>query len=134
MSRCPGARGRSLLSAAVLTLSGCTYIDTVNHYDLDHDQLERYKAMEIVGAEQRANGHYRSLGEIRGLSCLKNLNAPQYPREEDAVDQLRLRASRAGATAISPPVCQRSTDMDWANNCWQTVICAAEILVKEAPP
>jgi len=134
MNRCPGVRGRSLLLAAVLALNGCTYIDTVNHYDLDHDQLERYKAIEIVDAQQRANGRYRSLGEIRGLSCLRNLNAQHYPREEDAMDQLRLRASRAGATAITPPICQRSTDMDWANNCWQTVICAAEILVKEAPP
>lgn len=134
MNRCPGVQGRSLLLAAVLALNGCTYIDTVNHYDLDHDQLERYKAIEIVDAQQRANGRYRSLGEIRGLSCLRNLNAQHYPREEDAMDQLRLRASRAGATAITPPICQRSTDMDWANNCWQTVICAAEILVKEAPP
>ena len=134
MSRYPGARGRSLLLAAVVALSSCTYIDTVNHYDLDHDQLERYKAIEIVGAQQRANGHYRSLGEIRGLSCLRNLNAQQYPREDEAIDQLRLRASRAGATAISPPVCKRSTEMDLANNCWQTIICAAEILVEEPLP
>lgn len=134
MSRCPGARGRSLLLAAVLALNGCTYIETVNHYDLNHEQLERYKAMEIVGAQQRANGPYRSMGEIRGLSCLRNLKDPQPPSEEVAMDQLRLRASQAGATAISPPVCQRSSDMDWKNNCWQTVICAAEILVQETPP
>jgi hypothetical protein len=120
-----------LLLASILAAAGCTYIEVVNHYDLEVDQLERYKAIKIVDPQQRAQPNYRTLGEIRGLSCAKILG--QSPSEQDAMDQVRLRAAQAGATAMSPPVCEWSGDLDWKNNCWKTIICASEILVETEP-
>ena len=125
----------ALVAAASLASSGCSYIDAVDHYSLDSQQLQRYKTLQIVTVEQRAQGDYRSVGEIRGISCSKMHLEP--PNERDAIDQVRLRASLAGGHAISPPECVHSTETDWKNNCWSSVICSSEVLVdktREQPP
>jgi len=119
-----------LLLASGLVGSGCTYIEVVDHYSLSSQQLQRYRELEIVDLEQRARGDYRRIGLIRGLSCTRN--PPQRASEADARDQLRLRASLAGADAISPPNCSYSGGVDWNNNCWQSIICESELLVDQS--
>ncbi|MDH3401376.1 MAG: hypothetical protein OEM03_10490 [Chromatiales bacterium] len=125
----------ALVAAVSLAGSGCSYIEAVDHYSLSSQELQRYKTLQILTEEQRAQGDYRSVGEIRGISCSKIHSEP--PNERDAIDQVRLRASQVGAHAISPPVCVHSTETDWKNNCWSSVICSAEVLVdqtREQPP
>jgi hypothetical protein len=119
-----------LLLASGLAGSGCTYIEIVDHYSLSSQQLQQYRELEIVDIEQRAQGNYRRIGLIRGLSCTRS--PPQRASEADALDQLRLRASLAGAHAISPPTCSYSGGVDWNNNCWQSIICESELLVDQA--
>jgi hypothetical protein len=119
-----------LLLASGIVGSGCSYIEIVDHYSLSSQQLQRYRELEIVDLEQRARGDYRRIGLIRGLSCTRN--PPQRASEADARDQLRLRASLAGAHAISPPTCSHSGGVDWSNNCWQSIICESELLVDQA--
>lgn len=114
-----------LLTVACLAGSGCEYIGILYHYDLSTQQLEQYKALQVVTVEQRKDGNYRSLGEIRGVSCSKR---GESISEADAFDQVRLRASLAGAQAVSPPVCTHSNGKDWNNNCVQSIICVSEIL------
>lgn len=124
-----------LLAAVSLSSSGCSYIEIVDHYSLSSQQLQSYKTLQILTEEQRSQGDYRSAGEIRGISCTRIIG--KTPNEPDAIDQVRLRASQAGAHAISPPVCVHSTETDWKNNCWSSVICSAEVLVdqtREQPP
>jgi hypothetical protein len=124
-----------LSMAAAMATSGCSYIEIIDHYSLDSQQLNLYKTLQIVTPEQRSLGDYRSIGEIRGISCSKIYTTP--PNERDAIDQVRLRASLAGGHAISPPVCVHSTETDWKNNCWSSVICSSEVLVdqtREQPP
>ncbi len=125
----------ALVAAVSLAGSGCSYIEAVDHYSLDSQQLQRYKDLQILTEEQRSQGDYRSVGEIRGISCSKIHSEP--PNERDAIDQVRLRASLAGGHAISPPECVHSTETDWKNNCWSSVICSSELLVdqtREQPP
>lgn len=125
----------TFLAALSLAGSGCSYIEIVDHYSLSSQALQNYKALQILTEEQRSQGDYRSAGEIRGISCERVLG--RTPNEPDAMDQVRLRASQAGAHAISLPVCVHSADMDWSNNCWSSVICSAEVLVdrtREQPP
>jgi len=120
----------ALVTAASLSSSGCSYIEIVDHYSLSSQQLQSYKTLQILTEEQRSRGDYRSAGEIRGISCTRMIG--KTPNEPDAIDQVRLRASQAGAHAISPPVCVHSTETDWKNNCWSSVICSAEVLVDQA--
>ena len=124
----------ALVAWALLAGSGCSYIEVVDHYGLSTQQLQQYKALHIVTGEELAGSNYHSIGEIRGLSCAKILGA--IPNEQDAVDQVRLRASQAGAHAISSPVCVHSTDIDWSNNCWSRVICSAQVFIDQTrePP
>lgn len=123
-------------AALLLTLagSGCSYIETVNHYALDAAQLQRYSRMRILDDTQRAAGDYRSLGVIRGLSCTRNGAGPA--NEQEAMDQLLLRASLAGGDAVFTPSCVHSGATDWNNNCWSSVICEAEVLAERSssPP
>jgi hypothetical protein len=118
-----------LLASAAMAVSGCSYIGVINHYDLDTQALQHYISLQIVTIEERARRDYRSLGEIRGISCGRTPG--DAPNERDAMDQVRLRASQAGAHAITPPICVHSDDIEWSNNCWRSVICSAEILVDQ---
>jgi hypothetical protein len=117
-----------LVLAAILAVSGCSHIEVIDHYDLNSQQLQTYKNLQIVTEDQRSRGDYRSIGEIFGLSCAKILG--QSANELNAIEQVRLRASLAGSHAISPPVCVHSADTDWNNNCWDSVICSSEVLVE----
>lgn len=116
-----------LLTVACLAGSGCEYIGILYHYDLSTQQLEQYKGLQVVTVEQRKDGNYRSLGEISGVSCSRR---GESISEADAFDQVRLRASLAGARAVSSPVCTHSNGTDWNNNCWQSIVCVSEILVR----
>jgi len=121
-------------AALLLALAGagCSYIEIVDHYALDAEQLQRYSRMRILDGSQRAAGDYRSLGVIRGLSCTRS----HLANEQEAMDQLLLRASLAGGDAVFTPSCVHSGGTDWNNNCWDSVICEAEVLVERSssPP
>jgi len=120
----------SLIAASIASY-GCSNIKTVNHYDLGIQQLERYKSLQIITAEQLENGSYRSLGEIHGVSYASEGDSFS---EANAFDQVRLLATLAGAPAISPPVCIHSIASDWNNAGMQSIICTSKILVVGSEP
>ena len=117
--------GFSLMTASIASY-GCLNIEAVNHYDLSVQQLDRYKSLQVITADQLENGNYRSLGEIHGLSYSSE---GESFSEANAFDQVRLRATLAGAYAISPPVCTHSTGTNWKNAGMQLIICTSKILV-----
>jgi len=71
---------------------------------------------------------YTSLGQIDAISCQSR---PWDPRasEDDATDQLRIKAQSLGANGLVHPKCEKSewTDM-LARNCWASIQCYAPAL------
>ena len=116
-----------------LFLVGCgTRVGLVDHYDVPAADLRAYQELEIAPVYSQDNPLYENLGLISGLSC--NRSGSQNADERDAIDQLKLKARLMGADAITDPGCAASAGVDWANNCYSSVLCEAIALKKVAGP
>jgi len=114
-----------------MSICGCgTSVVLVDHYDVPAEDLRAYQQLEIAPVYSQDNPHYENLGVISGLSC--NRSGSQNASERDAIDQLKLKARLMGASAITDPGCAASSGMDWANNCYNSVLCEAFALKKLA--
>ena len=118
---------------ASVFLAGCgTRVGLVDHYDVPAADLRAYQDLEIAPAYSQDNPLYENLGLISGLSC--NRSGTQTADERDAIDQLKLKARLMGADAMTDPGCAASSGIDWANNCYTSVLCEAIALKKLADP
>jgi hypothetical protein len=109
-------------------LVGCVgAVPIVDFYEADAETLRRFGGIEIV----HEHDGFEDLGELKGLQC-DRIAATRSPHEPAAravaIDQLRLKAAARGADAIADPHCRISTDLDWANNCFSTVLCISHAL------
>ncbi len=67
-------------------------------------------------------GSYERLGQIEATSCMNKLWDPPASRE-DAVDQLRYKASALGGNGITNLLCEKTEGTNLAKNCWNSVTC-----------
>jgi hypothetical protein len=99
----------------------------VDFYEADAETLRRFPGIGILYERQG----FEDLGELRGLYCYRNsLDLPPHDpaARTAAIDQLRVKAAKRGADAITEPHCQVSVAMDMANNCFGTVLCIGHAL------
>ena len=111
----------------MLVCGGCAnHVSLVDHYDVPSEDLVAYQQIKIAPLYSHDSPHYENLGPLAGLAC--DNTGGSGADERDAIDQLKLKAALLGADAISPPGCGASTGVDWANNCWNSVLCEAAAL------
>jgi hypothetical protein len=65
---------------------------------------------------------YKAIQQIEATSCRSKLWDPPATNE-DAIDQLRFKASRLGANGIAEVFCDSGGEFDLGKNCWSSVKC-----------
>ena len=87
-----------------------------------------------VSRSELGSIEFDSLGTITATSCFSNFITDDPASQDDALDQLRYKASGIGANALFAPAC-RSEGTSLATNCWSSITCTAEALyVRERQP
>lgn len=115
---------RSALFVAVMTsaLSGCVGpnagsisvpVDVANRLRL---QMPIYSLGEIAG------DGFELLGNVDATSCFNNAITDRPASNEDALDQLRFKASAMRANALVNVSCSKA-GTSLVKNCWQSVSC-----------
>ena len=114
----------SITTVAILIgLSGCVG-RLVPFVELDNKTLTNLRKEVIVyDSEQLPNIKYKRLGTIEGYSCMYWEWGPRSSREE-AIDQLRYRASALGGNGIANLACTEE-GLSFAKNCYNSVTCNA---------
>lgn len=109
-------------------ISGCAGFGQIEKIDnLTPEQMNRIHQVKIMPASYLANGSHTSLGRIKGLSCAAD--GQLVASEDEAQQQLLIKAAKLGANAISTPLCQANNRVDLGNNCWKSVVCISEAFV-----
>lgn len=87
------------------------------------EALNKANALPIIGAGQRVD--YQVLTIVEGHSCQNKLTDPPATRV-GAIEQVRLHALEAGATAIANLQCGQREGTSTRTNCWELISCTAE--------
>ena len=74
---------------------------------------------------------YKVIQQLEATSCRKKAWDPPATNQ-DAIDQLRFKASRLGANAIVDVFCDSEGVFDLGKNCWSSVKCRGMAI--EVPP
>lgn len=131
----------TLVLLGISMLSGCASNDIE---DMPHDARVRFANMEGYANNPYPSG--KQLGEVVGVSCVRNANStttisefggnlfastrgPDIATKGDALESLRYKAAMMGGDAVVNAVC-KSGGVDWAHNCWSTVKCVGDVVKK----
>ncbi len=121
--------------ACLMCVSGCAApVTIVDYYSVDSDALRKYRRMEIVSDAELPAGEYARIGRVKGIYCQKQLGDTTTENQREAIDQVKLKAARLGATHISAPICTLSEGLDMTNNCFDKIVCSAFALENLSAP
>ncbi len=108
---------------------GCAGLgQIVDLTSLDSTQIARYKNMAELDNTQIARDKYEVIGRGKGLSCKGNLYSRTPVTEDEARQQLRANAVKMGGNALINIVCNYNRNVDWGNNCWESVVCVGDVI------
>ena len=108
--------------------------------ELSAEELHRLAAIQL--RETADASLYVSRGKVTGLACSLSV-APLVPiffwapplsaangstPKEVAMTQLKIKALKLGANAVSAPSCIHHEIVDWANNCFESWVCSGEAM------
>jgi len=127
-----------LLVFLLLTFGGCVagQGQIVDMSTLSTDEGEKVKTVRLIEAEELGKTSYKIIKKIRGLSCevqpMFDMSKLKVASREEAEEQLRINAVRAGANAISNIVCTAEWSF-WTTNRWcvRNIACSADAIQVE---
>ena len=79
-------------------------------------QVPLYTENVVQGRE------YAIIQPLSGISCKNLLWAPS-PTQNDATDQLRVKAARLDANALLNVICEAPSGTSLITNCWSSLTC-----------
>jgi len=113
-------------------LAGCaTAVPVVDYYDSDSDTLRRFQIITVFDGESANITDLKNLGEVEGIYCKKThgqVSVDDRLAEIQAVDQVKLKAAKKGASYITQPQCVIRESGDFTNNCYSTLVCTSSAL------
>jgi len=119
---------RVLLTVFVFALGGCVG-PLVPVVKLDQESAMRLrKEIPVFDIAELQNKEYRRIGQIEATSCMNKLWDSPASRE-DAIDQLRYKASALGGNGITNLTCEHQEGTNLAKNCWNSVTCYGVAIV-----
>ena len=86
------------------------------------DDATRTKARSDVKQYLELPQTYKVIQQLEATSCMSKAWDPPATNE-DAIDQLRLKASRLGANGIAQVFCDSKGVFDLGKNCWTSIKC-----------
>lgn len=109
--------GIPILLIALLA-AGCAEVKTIDQETERqvNANVKLYKRSELV------EGSYSRVGAVEAMSCKRMLW--DTASKEDAVNQLRYRASLLGGNGVTDLACE-SEGTDLGKNCWKSITCSA---------
>ena len=119
--------GRFLLSLALaLPLLGCVgpLVDTVDVSPQVEQSLVTRVPVFMIGQDPPPAS---LIGPVEATSCMNKVWDPAAS-QDNALAQLRLKASQLGGTAVANVACG-SDGTDLATNCWQSVNCRGTAII-----
>ncbi len=124
-----------LLVFLLLTFGGCVagQFQIVDMSTLSADEGEKVKTVRLIEAEELGKTSYKIIKKIRGLSCEVRprfvMSKIKFASREEAEEQLKINAVRAGANAISNIVCTAESSF-WTRNpgCAVNIACSADAI------
>jgi hypothetical protein len=109
-----------------MCVSGCAApVTIVDYYSVDSDALRKYRRMEVVGEAKFLAGEYARIGRVKGIYCQKQMGDTNTENQREAIDQVKLKAAKLGATHISALTCTLNEGLDMTNNCFDEIVCKA---------
>ena len=131
----PGVRGipHPMKAGAFLVLSavvfGCgPFVET---YRVDPETAARLgNEVKLYQPSEVGSLKYAPIGNIESWSCKSKLWDPD-PTREDALSQMKLKASSFGANGILDVQCA-SEGTRLATNCWASIVCVGTAIKVDA--
>jgi uncharacterized protein YbjQ (UPF0145 family) len=109
---------------AAIFLAACTpFVDVIDVGSLSPTEKTGAAAVETYNDNQIDRSRYTPVAAVQSTSCKHYLWDPSAS-QENAMEQLRVKAVRSGADALINPVCS-SQGTSLTTNCWETVTCTA---------
>jgi S1-C subfamily serine protease len=119
---------RVLLAVFAFASGGCVG-PLVPVVKLDQESAMRLrKEIRVFDIAELQNKEYRRIGQIEATSCMNKLWDSPASRE-DAMDQLRYKASALGGNGITNLTCEQREGTNLAKNCWNSVTCYGVAIV-----
>lgn len=111
-----GLAGLVLLSGVLV--AGCgPFVEVVRL-----DEATRTRVRSDVKQYTDLPPTYKEVQQIEATSCRVGLSDPPATNQ-DAIDQLRFKASRLGANGIAHVFCDSEGVFDLGKNCWSSIKC-----------
>lgn len=115
---------RLLLLHVLCLLGGCAgaFVEVV---ELDQAQIKSInQTMPVFLTTDLKGVDFDFLGSVKATSCFNNLVLDDPASKEDAMNQLKYKASIMGADAVINPMCSKE-GTSLAKNCWTSITCEA---------
>ena len=117
MKHCP-ATAASLALALALGLGACSpFVEVIRM-----DDFQRKQARADVKQYTELPASYSAVQDLEATSCQLGAGDPKATNQ-DAIDQLHLKASRLGANGLANVFCDSPGTFDLGKNCWTSIKC-----------
>jgi uncharacterized protein YbjQ (UPF0145 family) len=63
---------------------------------------------------------------VKGISCHRNAHQDKVLTSDEAIDGMKIKAAKLGADGIQNIACQRNDNIDFATNCWASIVCVGD--------
>lgn len=120
---------KTLLAASgVAMLAGCgSFVEVV---DVSAARAGPAASVQVLTREQLQGRKTEMVQTISATSCKNKIWDPE-PTQENAVEQLRVKAARIGANTVTNLFCRPEPNVNLGTNCWSAVVCEAAALRAE---
>lgn len=104
-------------------LAGCASAPAIEHITVDESSARVRRDVRVLGAPNAALITQRD--PVVARSC-KRMSWDPDPSTEDAVAQLKIKAARIGANALTKVQCTPEVNQVLSTNCWASIVCRAD--------
>lgn len=100
---------------------------------VEHIKVDTLQAADIlagvrtVSASELQGKSFVTLQPLSATSCKNKMWDPD-PSNADATNQLKIKAARVNANALSNLYCEAPKGVDLAVNCWTHIVCHASAI------
>ena len=106
----------------MLVLAGCgTFVEVI---PIDARTKEATASVAVLTRDQLQGRKTEIVQTISATSC-KHLMWDPDPTQENAVEQLKVKAARIGANVVTNLFCRAEPTASLGTNCWSSVVCEA---------
>jgi Tfp pilus assembly protein PilN len=121
-----------LLLLTAISLAGCVG-PLVEHVRIDQSSVKSLaERVVVLNEEQSKARQFTVLHPVTATSC-KNKLWDSAPTNEDATNQLRVKAMTVGADALANLYCEVPQGTSLTTNCWSSIVCHAAAVKLSEP-